>query len=80
MKIAFHGSFGGEIHPDQRDLNQSESSKIVLNKIANFIKKRFPGIEYENGPAVLESCIYTVTECFKSALTLFWIDIQEIVI
>ena len=62
MKIAFHGSFGGEIHPDQRDLNQSDSSKIVLKKIANFIKQRFPGIEYENGPAVLESCIYTVVE------------------
>ena len=60
MKVAFHGSFGGEIDPDQRDLNQAESSELVVKKIANFIKQRFPGLEHENGPAILESCIYTV--------------------
>ena len=83
MKIAFHGSIGGEINPDQRDQNQGQmvymhrvfwqvkaicSCKLVkagpserlLKRLASFLEEKFPGINFEDGPAVLESCIYTV--------------------
>lgn len=70
MKIAFHGSFGGEINPDCRDLNQAEGSKKVLKLIQTFVERYFPGLEHENGPAVLESCIYTVISSHCLELTL----------
>lgn len=65
MKIAFHGSFGGEINPDYRDLNQSEASKKVVKFVQDFVADYFPGLEHENGPALLESCIYTVSFRFE---------------
>ena len=67
IKIAFHGSFGGEINPDYRDLNQAEGSKKVIKLVQKFVGLYFPGLECENGPAVLESCIYTVLclSCFR---------------
>ena len=65
MKIAFHGSFGGEINPDYRDLNQSEASKKVVKFVQDFVADYFPGLEHENGPALLESCIYTVSSRFE---------------
>ena len=84
MKIAFHGSIGGEINPDQRDQNQGQmvymhrafwqlnakySCKLVkagpserlLKRLASFLEEKFPGINFEDGPAILESCIYTVS-------------------
>ena len=69
MKIAFHGSFGGEINPDYRDLNQSEASRKVVKFVQDFVADYFPGLEHENGPALLESCIYTVSFLLKKLLT-----------
>ena len=61
MKIAFHGSIGGEINPDQRDKNQAGPSERLLKRLASFLEEKFPGINFEDGPAILESCIYTVS-------------------
>ena len=84
MKIAFHGSIGGEINPDQRDQNQGQMvcmqsvswqfkvkyfcklskagpSERLLKRLASFLEEKFPGINFEDGPAILESCIYTVS-------------------
>jgi len=61
MKIAFHGSIGGEINPDQRDKNQAGPSERLLKRLAAFLEEKFPGINFEDGPAILESCIYTTT-------------------
>ena len=35
-------------------------SERLLKRLASFLEEKFPGINFEDGPAILESCIYTV--------------------
>ncbi|CAL8344381.1 unnamed protein product [Arctogadus glacialis] len=54
MKVCYHA--GSETHPDMRD-RQSDRSDIDILK--RYLTRCFPGLDPE--PAVVESCMYTVT-------------------
>ena len=62
--ITYHGSSGGCINPDERDdlsIQNSEKYLEVLTKQKEAIGRMFPGVETKNGPAINETCIYTVS-------------------
>jgi sarcosine oxidase/L-pipecolate oxidase len=55
VKILFHG--GPETDPDTRDLVSFES---YVNKIRRYVSEHLPLLDHRQ-PAILESCMYTVT-------------------
>ena len=61
--ITYHGSSGGTINPDERDdlsLRDPEKYNEILEQQKEAISRMFPGVVTENGPAINETCIYTV--------------------
>lgn len=53
-------------HPDERDLVIKDSREIELSR--QFVREHFPGLEAENGPAIAEACLVTVTPDFNCIL------------
>ena len=63
IKIGFHGSSGGCINPDARDdpsVQNPQKYAELLQHQKETISRIFPGLETKNGPAINETCIYTV--------------------
>ncbi|GCB65423.1 LOW QUALITY PROTEIN: peroxisomal sarcosine oxidase [Scyliorhinus torazame] len=56
MKICYHS--GSDADPDERDILFQQPSEDV-NLLSNFLSKEFPGLDLK--PAIVESCMYTVT-------------------
>ncbi|XP_066552007.1 peroxisomal sarcosine oxidase [Amia ocellicauda] len=54
MKVCYHG--GSETDPDERDQQSSQEDIKILSR---FLARCFPGLL--STPAVVESCLYTVT-------------------
>ncbi|XP_071193411.1 peroxisomal sarcosine oxidase-like [Salvelinus alpinus] len=54
MKICYH--MGSETEPDERD---RQTDRTDVNLLSQFVSRYLPGLEPE--PAVVESCLYTVT-------------------
>ena len=59
VQVCYHT--GSETHPDMRD-RQSDQSDIDILK--RYLTRCFPGLDPE--PAVVESCMYTVSLCVPS--------------
>ena len=67
IKIACHGCFGNCINADARDSNCQTDRKLAIGKTKKMIQKVFPGaIDVEAGPAIEETCIYSVSILFKN--------------
>ena len=60
IKIGFHGNAMVKSDPDKRDQNIESDRKRNIEIVSDFIKKSFPGVEFENGPSITETCYYTV--------------------
>ena len=60
IKIGFHGNAMVKSNPDRRDENIENDRKRNIEIVSDFIKKSFPGVEFENGPSITETCYYTV--------------------
>ena len=60
--------FGLPINPDKRDEKCSRDREMAIERSTKLISKIFPGaIETDNGPAIEETCIYSVSNyhfCF----------------
>ena len=61
IKIGFHGNAINKSHPDRRDQNIENDRNRNVKIVSNFVKKSFPGVEFENGPSIKETCYYTVS-------------------
>ena len=65
IKIACHGCFGSPIDPDKRDENCDSDRKKAIERSLKLISKVFPdALETDNGPAIEETCIYSVCYFF----------------
>ena len=60
IKIGFHGNAINKSHPDRRDQNIESDRNRNVKIVSDFVKKSFPGVEFENGPSIMETCYYTV--------------------
>jgi len=61
---AYHGTTGDNINPDQRDdlsKQNPEAYRKLIEHQRKIIASMFPGVKTEGGPAINETCIYTLT-------------------
>lgn len=64
IKIACHGCFGQSMTPDKRDSACQDARLAAINRTKKLISKVFPdAIDTDKGPAIEETCIYTVSAC-----------------
>ena len=45
--------------PDLRDASSKEKDQVYIDRVAEVIKARFPGVKPQ--PSIVETCIYSVS-------------------
>eukprot|EP00057_Strongylocentrotus_purpuratus_P034748 XP_796417.3 PREDICTED: peroxisomal sarcosine oxidase [Strongylocentrotus purpuratus] len=58
MKINYHGGVG-TVDPDERDSSMVNEHQWDIEKVSNYVRKRFPLLH--STPAIVETCMYTRT-------------------